>query len=135
MAKNLGGRPYKEIDKAQFENLCALQCTKSEICAWFDVTDKTLERWCKRTYGAGFSEVFAAKRGKGVISVRRALYQNAVQKGNVKAQIFWLKNHGGMTDKITGEFSEKQTVEATVNTSIENASDRIRALINEAAKE
>ena len=67
MAKNLGGRPYKEIDKAQFENLCALQCTKQEICAWFDVTDKTLERWCKRTYGAGFSEVYAAKRGRGVI--------------------------------------------------------------------
>lgn len=106
MAKNLGGRPYKEIDKAQFENLCALQCTKSEICAWFDVTDKTLERWCKRTYGAGFSEVFAAKRGKGVISVRRALYQNATQKGNVKAQIFWLKNHGGMSEKVQVETRE-----------------------------
>ncbi len=129
------GRPVKVIDRAQFENLCALQCTKIEICSWFDVTDKTLDKWCKREYGATFSEVYAVKRGKGVISVRRALYQNAVQKGNVKAQIFWLKNHGGMTDKITGEFSEKQTVEATVNTSIENASDRIRALINEAAKE
>lgn len=106
MAKNLGGRPYKEIDKTAFENLCALQCTKAEICAWFDVTDKTLERWCKRTYGAGFSEVFTAKRGKGVISVRRALYQNATQKGNVKAQIFWLKNHGGMSEKVSVETHE-----------------------------
>lgn len=106
MAKNLGGRPYKEIDKAQFENLCALQCTKQEICAWFDVTDKTLERWCKRTYGAGFSEVYAAKRGRGVISVRRALFQNATQKGNVKAQIFWLKNHAGMSEKVSVETHE-----------------------------
>ena len=32
----------KEIDKKQFENLCGLQCTKSEICSFFGVTDKTL---------------------------------------------------------------------------------------------
>lgn len=92
------GRPRKEIDQAQFENLCALQCTRDEICAWFDVTDKTLDRWCKRTYGETFSAVFQKKRGRGVISVRRALYQNATQRGNTTAQIFWLKNHGGMSD-------------------------------------
>lgn len=100
------GRPVKVIDRAQFENLCALQCTKIEICSWFDVTDKTLDKWCKREYGATFSEVYAVKRGKGVISVRRALYQNAVQKGNVKAQIFWLKNHGGMSEKVQVETRE-----------------------------
>lgn len=100
------GRPLKVIDRTQFENLCAIQCTKMEICSWFDVTDKTLDRWCKREYGATFSEVYAVKRGKGVISVRRALYQNATQKGNVKAQIFWLKNHGGMTDKMQVETKE-----------------------------
>ena len=104
MAKT--GRPLKEIDKSVFENLCAIQATQAEILAWFDITDKTLQRWCKRTYGAGFSEVFTAKRGKGVISVRRALYQNATQKGNVKAQIFWLKNHGGMSEKVSVETHE-----------------------------
>ena len=35
-------RPRKEIDQNEFEKLCALQCTQEEICAWFDVTDKTL---------------------------------------------------------------------------------------------
>lgn len=34
-------RPLKEIDAKQFEKLCGLQCTKLEICGWFDVTDKT----------------------------------------------------------------------------------------------
>ena len=100
------GRPRKELDISQFENLCALQCTKAEICAWFDVTDKTLESWCKRTYKMGFSEVFKQKRGKGGISVRRALYQNATQRGNTTAQIFWLKNHGGMSDQIRVETKE-----------------------------
>lgn len=35
------GRPKKEIDQKQFENLCGLQCTQEEICGFFDVTDKT----------------------------------------------------------------------------------------------
>lgn len=43
-----------ELDKEQFEKLCELQCTQKEICSWFDITDKTLTRWCKRTYGMGF---------------------------------------------------------------------------------
>ena len=100
------GRPAKVIDRTQFENLCAIQCTKIEICSWFDVSDKTLDRWCKKEYGATFSEVFKQKRGNGAISVRRALYQNATQRGNTTAQIFWLKNHGGMSDQIRVETKE-----------------------------
>ena len=42
------GRPKKEIDQKQFENLCGLQCTEEEICGCFDITDKTLNSWCKR---------------------------------------------------------------------------------------
>ena len=77
------GRPLKEIDKKQFENLCGLQCTKEEICGWFDVTDKTLENWCKRTYKAGFSEVFRQKRGLGKISLRRHQWRLAEKNANM----------------------------------------------------
>ncbi len=59
------GRPKKEIDQKQFEQLCQIQCTEVEICGWFEVTDKTLTRWCKETYGLTFSEVFAQKRAAG----------------------------------------------------------------------
>ena len=38
---------------------------------FFDVTDKTLDRGCKETYGKLFSEVFQEKRGLGKISLRR----------------------------------------------------------------
>lgn len=76
-------RPCKEIDKKAFENLCGLQCTKEEICSFFDVTDKTLERWCKRTYKAGFSEVFRQKRGKGKISLRRAQFRLAEKNASM----------------------------------------------------
>ena len=70
-------RPRKEIDQKQFENLCGLQCTLEEICGWFDVTDKTLDSWCKRTYNASFSEVFKQKRGNGKISLRRMQWRLA----------------------------------------------------------
>ena len=58
-------RPRKYIDKDEFEKLCGLQCTKQDICGWFDMTDKTLDAWVKRTYRSSFSEVFGQKRGGG----------------------------------------------------------------------
>ena len=90
-------RPLKEIDKKQFENLCGLQCTKEEICGWFDVTDKTLENWCKRTYKAGFSEVFRQKRGLGKISLRRHQWRLAEKNANMA---IWLgKQYLGQRDQ------------------------------------
>lgn len=90
-------RPRKEVDRGEFEKLCGLQCTKQEICSWFDITDKTLETWCKREYKAGFSEVFSQKRGIGKISLRRAQFQLA-QKSAAMA-IFLGKNYLGQTDR------------------------------------
>lgn len=96
MTKNKGGRPHKEIDKEQFERLCGLQCTRDEICSWFDVTDKTLDGWCKRTYKAGFSAVFEQKRGRGKIALRRAQWQLAEK--NASMAIFLGKNYLGQSD-------------------------------------
>ena len=77
------GRPRKEIDQKIFENLCGLQCTETEILSWFGITDKTLNSWCKRTYGKSFSEVFKEKRGKGKISLRRTQWQLAEKSASM----------------------------------------------------
>lgn len=96
-------RPRKEIDQKQFENLCGLQCTKEEICGWFDVTDKTLENWCKRTYRSGFSEVFRQKRGRGKISLRRHQWRLAEKNANMA---IWLgKQYLGQRDQPEGNES------------------------------
>lgn len=76
-------RPRKEIGQKQFESLCGLQCTKEEICGFFGITDKTLENWCRRTYKAGFSEVFRQKRGIGKISLRRHQWRLAEKNANM----------------------------------------------------
>ncbi len=89
-------RPLKEIDQKNFENLCGLQCTKEEICSFLELTDKTLEKWCKRTYGKGFSDVFKEKRSKGKISLRRMQWRLAEKNANMA---IWLgKQYLGQTD-------------------------------------
>lgn len=101
--KNKGGRPEARIDKRQFEQLCGIQCTQAEICAVLGVTEKTLQRWCKKTYKQSFSQVFAIKRENGKASLRAAGFRMA-QK-NPTVHIFYAKNHLGMSDKIETEFN------------------------------
>lgn len=99
-------RPRKEIDKEEFEKLCGLQCTKEEICGWFDITDKTLESWCKREYRQGFSEVFSQKRGKGKVALRRAQFQLANKSAAMA--IFLGKNYLDQRDSV--EYSDKEAL-------------------------
>lgn len=118
------GRPRKEIKQDDFEKLCALQCTEEEICAFFDVTDKTLASWCKRTYCKNFSEVFKEKRKIGHISLRRSQFRLAEKSATMA--IFLGKNYlnqrdapieikssgESMIDKITVELFRAQHEEA-----------------------
>ena len=99
MAVGKSGRPRKEIDKRDFEKLCMLQCTRAEICAWFNVSEPTLIDWCKRTYdGQDFLTVFNQKREGGKISLRRMQWQLA---GKSPAMAIFLgKNMLGQTDKV-----------------------------------
>ena len=90
------GRPKKEIDKNAFEKLCGLHCTKEEICAFFNVTDKTLDRWCKREYKENFSVVFKQKQDYGKISLRRSQWRMA--ETNPTMAIWLGKQLLGQTD-------------------------------------
>lgn len=102
------GRPRKEIKQKEFENLCGIQCTKLEICAFFDVTDKTLESWCKRTYHAGFSEVFSQKRGMGKISLRRKQWQLAEKSASMA---IWLgKQYLNQRDNVDVTVSDAKGI-------------------------
>jgi len=116
-AKNKGGRPKKEIDQVEFEKLCSMQCTKLEICDWFGLSDKTLERWCKDTYKLGFSEVFKKKRINGKIALRRNLLQ--MSSSNAAVAIFLAKNWLGMRDKLDVD-TETAPTPVTVNIQVED---------------
>ncbi len=106
MKKNKGGRPKKEIDQKQFENLCGLQCTKEEICGFFNIADKTLDRWCSDTYKSSFYEVFKQKRSLGHISLRR--HQMKLAEKNANMAIFLGKNYLGQRDTPEVEINAGQ---------------------------
>lgn len=103
-------RPRIEIDKGQFEKLCAIQCTLPEFASYFGCSDDTIERWCKKTYKQGFAEVFKEKRGIGFISLRRTQY--AMAETNPTMAIWLGKQWLGQTDKK--EIAVSNTADDTV---------------------
>jgi hypothetical protein len=80
-------RPQKPINWDQFEQLCAFQCTQSEIASIFNVNVDTI---CDRTreyYGEGYSEVYKRFAETGKCSLRRN--QFVLSKRNASLAI-WL---------------------------------------------
>lgn len=109
------GRPRKEVDFVEFEKLCIIHCTEIEIAAWFEMTVDTLAKRIEEHYGQSFSEVFRDKKAKGRLSLRRKMYQMAME-GNTALTIFMAKNMLGMGDRtfieanIGGEKEESKLV-------------------------
>lgn len=98
MAKGQIKQKQDNINKKQFEALCAIQCTQEEILSVLDMTDKTLNSWCKSTYGLNFSDVFKQKRQGGKASLRRMQWKLA--ENNVTMGIWLGKQYLGQSDVI-----------------------------------
>ena len=111
-------RPRKEIDSEQFEKLCALQCTLSEIANWFGCSEDTIENWCKRTYTdengqpIGFSEAYKNYSVDGKISLRR--FQFKLAEKNTSMAIWLGKQWLGQRDNLdmSVETSDSREVDA-----------------------
>ena len=97
------GRPRKVIKQEQFEAMCQIQATQEEITLVLGVTDKTLNAWCRRTYGKRFSDVFREKWSAGKISLRRKHWKLADRSAAMA--IFLGKQFLGQTDKTEMEVS------------------------------
>ena len=106
------GRPKKEINKDEFEKLCSIMCTEEEICSWFNISDKTLTRWCKETYGLSFSEAFKVYSVEGLISLRRTQFRLA-EKSYAMA-IFLGKQYLGQKDQQNIEIGDSEAKFAEV---------------------
>ena len=97
------GRPRKELDWKEFEQLCLLQCTMIEMCEWMHVSEKTLILRIKEHYNETFSSVFERKRAGGKISLRRNMMRMSEKQPAIA--IFLAKNWLSMSDKQEIEHS------------------------------
>ena len=89
-------RPRKQIDLDTFKKVCGLQCTLTEVAGFFDCSEDTIERWCKRELGISFAEAFKRYSVGGLMSLRR--YQFELAKKSAAMAIFLGKNYLGQVD-------------------------------------
>jgi hypothetical protein len=114
MAKGQVKQKQVLINQDTFESLCAIQCTKEEICSVLNVSEKTLNSWCNSTYGENFSLVFSKKRQYGKSSLRRTQWKLAEK--NPSMAIFLGKQYLGQKDNI--DVSGEQTARITIVNSL-----------------
>ena len=107
MSKKMG-RPLKDIDKNDFESLCAMFCTLDEVVGFFDrklggCSDETVRRWLKKTYGRNETFVTVSKKfqGLGKVSLRRTQFK--LSKKSPAMAIFLGKQYLGQKDYIANE--------------------------------
>ena len=104
--------PKKKVDRVQFEKLCALQCTLTEMMCFFDCSEDTIERFCHEEYGMKYAEVFRIKRGAGQISLRRTQWQLAEK--NAAMAIFLGKQFLGQRDTFPEEQQDSRALDALI---------------------
>jgi len=112
MAKR-GPKPVK-IDWEQFDKLCYIQCTVREIAAWFDCSVDTIENRCWAEQGMKFSDYYAEKKEKGLISLRRLQYQ-AAEKANVVMLIWLGKQYLGQKDRQETEHTTSVPIQIKID--------------------
>ena len=95
------GRPTLEVDWEVFDELCRIQCTKTEIAAVLKMSDDTLSRRIKEEFGVTFTELYKEKRQAGFASIRRKQFEVAMAGNGNVGMLIWLgKNWLGQSDKI-----------------------------------
>lgn len=99
----MAGRPRKtwtEEDVKQFEKLCGIMCTKSEVCSVMNLDPKTLDKLIADNFKETptWGEAFDYFSATGKASLRRAQFQLALD-GDKTMLIFLGKNYLGQSDQ------------------------------------
>lgn len=98
------GRPRIKIDWDEFDKLCGLHCTLTEIASFFNCSEYTIERAVKREKKVTFAEHYKQKTALGRISLRRMQWKQA-ESGNTTMLIWLGKQELGQSDKSKSEIT------------------------------
>ena len=114
----MAGRPKAIIDWRRVDQMLMSQCTGTEIAAALGIDDNTLYRVCERDHKIGFGAYSQQKRAKGQATAKEVFYKQAWIDQNdgqqATRQIFWLKNHAGMADKVENTVTGNVSVVAKI---------------------
>lgn len=86
-----------------------------------DVAYSTFKKWCKEH--EAFADAYKKGRQQARGTVEDALFRNAVEKNNVVAQIFYLKN------RHSGLWKDRQTHEQKIDAKIDGENKLPQAII------
>lgn len=132
--KTRNGNAYamNRINKEQFEYMCSLGCKHPEVAGLFRVSEKTLYRWIRDTYGDyDFNTVRSWFYVSLKMDIRKQLERQ--MKYNPAVLIFQAKNHCGMADNPRqGDSDIKITV--TRHSDIKNAEELENENISDSAE-
>lgn len=100
-------RPRKRFSYEDFEKLCHIQCTKSEIAGFFDCSEDTIENRVREATGERFSDVYRRLSAQGKMSLRRKQFSKAM-KDDTRMLIWLGKQYLGQAEKVQSETSVEE---------------------------
>jgi hypothetical protein len=111
-----GGRPKAKIPWEIVESMCKISCTQQDICDALKIDDKTLAKHIKSEYGLTFKQYFREKSVGGKTSLRRKIWQKALEgKGDNEMIKMLAKKYLAMGDNSEHEITvEQKPSEVTV---------------------
>lgn len=116
------GPKFTSIDWTTLDKLCGMQCTKTEIADFLEISEDTIERAIKREFKVNYAEYYEQKAAKGRISLRRKQYDVA-SSGNVTMLIWLGKQYLGQSDKLETDLTSKSGAPLVILTMPMNGSE------------
>lgn len=98
-------RPNKKLDPEKLKALMRFKPTLKDAAAFFECSEDTIERNCRKISGVGFADF----RDQNMVHTRFTLIRTAIKKaenGDNTMLIFCLKNLCGWRDKQPEEITQ-----------------------------
>jgi hypothetical protein len=113
----------KEIDLDELYHFAQMGLSEQQIADSLGISNATLGR--RKKDDVDFAEALKAGKAAGVRAVTNALFEGATNpdKPSTSAQIFFLKNRGGWTDRQEVDVSGVVGVDVQLDAAIEALKD------------
>lgn len=123
-------RPPAEIDIQKLKSLMRLKPTLADTAAFFEVSERTIERVISKNYKLSFVEF----RDQNMVHTRLNIVRKAIQKaegGDNVMLIFCLKNLCGWKDKQPGEEDKTIKHEGEIAVTKTDLEERVKQIKGE----